>query len=293
MEHRLELIAGGIAGGISWLLTSPSAPPPAAAVLRSILQGWYWFPLAAIPIGAGWWMLGTWRKKPFQAETGRGIEQMFQGDLAGAQRTFETVKRRYRIHPTLRVNTLFNLANVRVREGDLAGAIGQILALEEEQLLWVALAGLSALSARQLAICYGLLGDLDNAERWMATTRERVPRPEDTSLLFPETVLACRRGRYDEIAHRLAAQWREAESTLPGSGFRGLRVLRAFALHQSGGPRMSGQVDELLTGMRPTRPQEFDWLGKHWPELAMFLETQGLVASAPQSRSSETSIGAT
>ena len=69
----------------------------------------------------------------------------------------------------------------------------------------------------------------------------------------------------------LDRDWQTLEA-LGGEQLRPLRLLRAFALSATGGPRDDGAVDRALAPLRESRPGSLRYLTVAWPELAAFMD---------------------
>lgn len=131
-----------------------------------------------------------------------------------------------------------------------------------------------------LALCYALLGKLDDAETWCAKAQE--PMKGGALPTFPamlaivRAVIDCRRGRAAEAMASLEDTWAQHEATMTGELLRMMRVLRAFACAAADGPRNQGRVERVLGDMKPRYERELAFLGGAWPEMAAFLSAHDL-----------------
>jgi hypothetical protein len=202
-----------------------------------------------------------------------------EGDYAKAVAEYEAITRRYRWPSLLRSLGNFNLAVAQMHRGDLAGALERLADVERRAPL--AIAGLRANFACQLALGYALRGELEAARRWRAESEARRKSAGDQAGLaglqaFVDAVIDTREGRWEAFLRWIDERWRELDGTLTARSTRPLRVLRAFAIARAGGVRDAGVVDAALGAIQPVRRGEFEMLGVQWPEMHSFLETHGL-----------------
>lgn len=129
-------------------------------------------------------------------------------------------------------------------------------------------------AAGNLASALALRGDVLAAEPWLEFAERRTPTVG--FWCTPRAILDCRRGRFDEVARTLDAQWTQLEATHTAHWMRFVRCLRAFAEAQRTSARDDSAVERWLAALRPHRPGELAWLGARWPELKTFLSLRGL-----------------
>ena len=79
------------------------------------------------------------------------------------------------------------------------------------------------------------------------------------------------------MSNRLANEWTQLENSVTGNILRPMRVLRAFALAQSSGPRDAALVDSLVAALRGTSTRDIDYLGAAWPEMHVFMSAHDLI----------------
>jgi len=202
---------------------------------------------------------------------------LLRGELTEAKARFAVeAERRWFGYAT---NARYHLALIAMRLGDLEGARERFTKLQRTQSLGGT--GL-ALVCVQVATCLTLLGELAAVEEWLGEADARATKNMcsrldiDPQILFARALYDCRRGASAEVARTLQARWRELEASLTGEGFRRWRVLHAFALASSTGPRDGAHIEPLLQPLRGGQAGEFAWLGARWPEMQSFLTAYGL-----------------
>jgi len=139
--------------------------------------------------------------------------------------------------------------------------------------------GLAKTGAADLALIHALLGELDDATRWLATAEQRNKPPQMPNgppmVILTRAVIALRRGEIDSALQELDQGWTLCESRFPISTMRTLRAIRAFGRIASG-PRNAGTAYEDIAAIRPRFPGEHQFLATAWPDMAAFLATNGL-----------------
>lgn len=214
----------------------------------------------------------------FIEETNAGIAALARGDLGRAREIFREWAENSSV-PGAAALSRHNLGWILLRQGELQSAIDVLLDNDRshrDTLKRISMAGTSAVD---LALCYGLLGDVENAEKWRVEADKRANEPANASLpamkVFARAVIACRAGKAEDAARNIDEHWTECEATFTGETLRPLRVVRAFA-HAVAGPRSAGIADALLVTARPAYTGEYDFLGVAWPEMATFLAAHQL-----------------
>ncbi|MDB4964280.1 MAG: hypothetical protein JWP01_4279 [Myxococcales bacterium] len=172
-----------------------------------------------------------------------------------------------------------NLGWTLMRQGELQQAIDVLTDNEDRNRAALTSARMYPTSAVDLALDYGLLGDLDAAEKWMTEVERRATELSNPTLpamkAFARAVLDCRAGRCSEAARMLHERWAEYEATLTGETLRPMRIVRAFAIAAEG-PRSAGLAETAIAMARPAYPGEYDFLGVAWPEMKRFLASHQL-----------------
>jgi hypothetical protein len=166
----------------------------------------------------------------------------------------------------------YNLGIVALREGQSAGALAYLGAAER-----IRARSLRAAVASTAAIVYGLRGELEPAEAWLAVARERRPPLDETATVFPQVILRVRQGRMAEAVDLIAACWATVERTVTGHELRVLRLVSAFAIDSVGLAEGAEAIGQMFAGARPFRPGEYDYLVRSWPELGRFLAAAGFL----------------
>lgn len=213
----------------------------------------------------------------YQPANQEGLLALGRGELDRAARLFQPFTRKRGTSPAVRRAARYNLAFTLAQRGDLDRAI-ELHAVNEQG----ALAGdLKKHSAVQLALCLGLVGELDVAAAWIREAESRAGKAAPPLLTMARAVVSCRRGDALSAAKNLADEWPQLEGQLTAAQLRPVQVLRAFAIHAAEGPRGAGRADKLLAAAEPRFPGEYRWLGVEWPEMQTFLRAHGLWADAP------------
>jgi hypothetical protein len=229
-----------------------------------------------IAVVAGFVIWIRWHNRAvnrFNTESQVALGQLARGELDQAAAGFDALAQKWKRPRSLHVVARHNLAWTLVRKGEHKRAIEVYTSLEraagDSGAIWQTM-------PTHLALASALAGDLDAAERWLTEARKRVEsqggdtRTIEGLIAFARAIVECRRGRAAEAARALEAGWREYESHLAGEILRPMRVVRAYAITASEGPR-GGSVDFLLLPLRGGPGGELAFLGVAWPEMAAFL----------------------
>jgi hypothetical protein len=208
----------------------------------------------------------------FKPASEEGLSALARGELDRAARIYTPWTRRG--VSALRCVARHNLASVRLRQGDLAGAIALLIDNESGPLE----RGLGGPSAAQLALCLALAGELERAAEWCAEADARLgDRGAGRAVgALARAVVDCRSGKVEAVVRELERIWPDVEGHLRAADVRPLVVVRAFALAVAEGPRAAGVSAAILGDLRPRFSGEFDWLGGSWPEMRTFLAAGGL-----------------
>ena len=218
------------------------------------------------------------RMQRFLVENVQGVAALGRGELQAAHDLFWRWAEDARATRASAV-ARHNLGWTLMRQGELQHAIDVLQDNDARNGEALKAVGLAATTAIDLALDYGLLGDVAAGERWMdeaaKRAREHAPLTLPAMQAFAGAVRDCRAGRPAEAARLLDERWAEYEAALTGDVLRPLRVVRAFAI-AAAGPRDAGMAEVALMQLRPTFPQELSFLGVAWPEMAQFLMSHGL-----------------
>jgi hypothetical protein len=170
-----------------------------------------------------------------------------------------------------------NIAWVHIRRCELDLAIDLLLDNDDRNARALREIGLWSSSAADLGLVYALVGELPDAETWLAEAerREYDFLSAAPAIAFARAVLDCRTANSARAERSLDERWAEHEASSPGNNLRLMCVVRAFAIADAG-PRESGRADAMLAKARPLAyPAEYDFLTVSWPEMAAFLEAHG------------------
>jgi hypothetical protein len=248
--------------------------PTAAGVLATIGVG-----LAIFIVATGIGTIFTLRRfRREQVDINNAVAAISRGQLDLANETLTRCSQS--THTILSALARHNLGWTLMRQGRLKAAVAVVSnndSAHEHALKRLFLYGTSSID---LALCFALLGELEDAASWLNVTAQRAALASDPCLpamtVFVRAVLDCRHERCEDAARLLDEQWPQCEALLKGSELRPLRVLRAYA-HAAGGPRNAGVAESLLDSSRPVYDGEFDFLGAAWPAMRLFLISHRLV----------------
>lgn len=237
------------------------------------------FSLAALPVIFG--MLGynlVRRRKMvrlFRASD-EGVAMLNSGDLVAAGNVFDALASQAANVPIAHALFVFNRGVTYMREGRTDRAIELISRAHDSKWLENKALGVAPLIASGLGTCYAIKGELDAAERWQREAHAQVAPAKRGMLMVLDAVIECRRGRFADAAGRIANDWSLGEGSLNAAQLRSLRLLRAFAMEQTGGD--DAEIAKIIEGARPFRSGEQDYLAVSWPEYRAFLVKHGFVA---------------
>jgi hypothetical protein len=263
-----------------------TGPPSASAAHPSAASSpsFSWIVAIACAVACGGfciaWVWMVVRLRRGAVLNGEGLRLLARGELDQAQALFEGMAKKYHSVPTLRAMALHNVAWTLVRRGELHRGLHVLVGVAQGS----ALASFKLLKpsvAANLAAIYALLGELDAAAQWATEAealRERSadPRPLLGSIALSRAIIDCRRGEHAEALRRLDHEWGVLEEAVTGETLRPLRLVRAFALSQTSGPRDGGAVDSVLAPLREGRSDTLRYLGTEWPELRGFMHAHSI-----------------
>lgn len=124
----------------------------------------------------------------------------------------------------------------------------------------------------ETALCHAVIGNIDEASRYLERARDLLPHHGDGRLLLTETIILLHRGLHEEALQQLDNRWRYADGALTGSSLKALRLLKAYAM-QASGQEDSVEFRRMLDGIYPWRTEEFVWLTAPWPQMAAFVSS--------------------
>ncbi len=256
--------------------------PIYGALVAMYLAIWQGYLVASVGIVAGIFALVVWRavQRNRAVRLVRANEEavatLNAGDVQGAAKLFDGLATEARGVPIVHALLVFNRGATAMRLGDIDRAIE--LTQRAVQSGWIADASLNlaSLAGSNMGTCLAIKGDLDAAERWQREAHAAVAPSKRGSLLVLDALIACRRGRYVEAIAQVERDWALAEGGLNAAQLRGVRLLRAFALEQTGGE--ADEIASLIAGAKPFRTGEQDYLAGSWPEFRAFLVKHGFSA---------------
>jgi hypothetical protein len=190
------------------------------------------------------------------------------GDPNVAARSLEAVVADSRPYPGFHSIALLFLGIARARGGDADGALELLCIVQQAGWLdrrdvWM------AWLLPWLAQLHAARGDLELAEQWLATARQRLPEGRRDALTSAEALVALRRGRLDESMNRIDAYIAGTAASDPVRGH--FALLRAFASDRAGRPLPDGEVRALVEA-RLASPGRVLPLEKWWAEFAEFVD---------------------
>jgi len=202
------------------------------------------------------------------------------GDAMTAQREFAEARAKVRWPGFLRRLGDYNRAFALIRQGEFAAAIELLSDLDQRG----GVLNLDGAIAGAFALAHALAGNVELAEDWLAETRRRYGQYRASGVRVPafafalsEAAVQLRAGQAEIVSNRLANEWTQLENSVTGNILRPMRVLRAFALAQSSGPRDAALVDSLVAALRGTSTRDIDYLGAAWPEMHVFMSAHDLI----------------
>jgi hypothetical protein len=186
------------------------------------------------------------------------------GDPFVAARSLEAVVSDARAYPAFHSVALLFLGIARAQGGDADGALDLLYVVHrggwlDERPVWL------AWLLPWLATIHAARGELDRAESWVADARARLPEHKLDTLVACETLIAARRGRFDEAIAKIDG-YRAAHPAA-----KRFALLRAFACEQAGRPLPEEEVRTLVAA-RLESPGQGLPLEKWWTEFATFVD---------------------
>jgi hypothetical protein len=208
--------------------------------------------------------------RDFNARLNPLLAVLARGKLDEAEAGFRDLLRRTRGRPGLQAISLFNIAAVRTRRGDLTGALRILVALSSY--VGTPKAQLDLKVKLNLALKWAQLGDTDAAAKWLTAARA------SKQLMYVanvEALILTRQGRYADAEAAYVREWPDLERLIGASEMRAIAARRAFALEAAGAD--ASQVERYLGKARSDDRRELVHLGVAWPEMHAFLERHDLI----------------
>ncbi|MEO6950239.1 MAG: hypothetical protein ABI321_00395 [Polyangia bacterium] len=262
-----------------------AGPSSAAAHPRteSAFSVWPWIPLVLLVAGVFW----LWRQlrgsSKFNDAQVPGLLALADGDLEHAHAIFEDLVGRYGSTsngPSVRLN----LAFVQERMGRWEACRDTRLAVERSPGAWSN--GPRIMAGLGLCRTLALRGDVDRAAAWLADAKKRVAKHSRPSLFLVgelrlvEAILLARRGALEPALAILEQDWRRLESGMNASHLKHGVLLRAYLTSIVGGARGEGNATPWLMQLRTSPASDTAFMYDAWPELATWVQAQGLAARA-------------
>jgi hypothetical protein len=196
------------------------------------------------------------------------------GDPFVAARSLEAIVADARAYPGFHCVALLFLAIARARGGDADGALDLLYVVQRSgwlahRVVWMAwlLPWLSQLHAAR--------GEMDLAEKWLEVARAKLPQDKREVLVSPESLVALRRGKWDDAIALIDAYAKNGEASDPVREH--FALLRAFACEKAGRAVAEEKVKQLVKA-RLASPGRALPLEKWWADFAEYVERH---ASAP------------
>lgn len=259
---------------------SVEASPVVAAAETCTPPLWYLaiavvMPALLIILGLRWFVRTHGWLDGFNASQEPGILALAEGRFAEAALVFRTTERTVAKRPLYRSTVALNVGEVLLWSGDTEGAIAELVRVEKAAGVLVG-AMPRLLAAVRLGMAYGILGDVESAERWTEEARNRMSRTTEArlsvgaKLCCVESMLLCRRGRFDDAVKLLDRRQSLLMAFLDCRTLQSISLLRMFAAVGAG--------STIEDAFRATRlPIEQSTLTEHakmmasWPEMVEFL----------------------
>jgi len=124
------------------------------------------------------------------------------------------------------------------------------------------------------ALAHAIVGDLDAAERVRTEAAAGLGESRRGATMLVDTVIGARRGTLGEPPTQEAL--RLAEASLMPTHVRAIPILHAFAKTKGEGSYRTAEEDAPTADGGGLARGDLDFLAVEWPELAAYLEAQGL-----------------
>jgi len=237
-----------------------------------------WVFVIAVPVGHTVFVQSQARR--YNRIAAPGHLALTAGDSRTAHREFAEARASVRWPGFLRRLGDYNRAFALIRQGEFATAIELLSDLDHRG----GVLNLDGAVAGALALAHALAGHVELASEWLLETQRRYAQYKASGIRVPafayiltEVVVQLRAGEVELVRRRLDNEWTQLENSVAGQILRPIRVLRAFALAQSTGPREAAVVDAMLAALRGTSTRDIEYLGAAWPEMHAFMSSHGLI----------------
>jgi hypothetical protein len=255
---------------------NPSGPRPATEPSASA-PGWIRLVEWLVPaVAVGWAAVWIHAIRAFKKVVERAGALKRQGAFDEAEALLRGEQRRRWWAGAIRTSLGTHLGALAVERGDLDAAVPLLLASRRRFGAWARTIRYAA--AENLVMCHILRGDPSSAEHWLAVLqREAKPTTGPQAFFLFEVLIALRRREHEHAQVMIRERWRELEAAVPVAALREYRILEAFALAQQG-VREAGKAEAIIAEIKEAGnpPECFAHYRKAWPEMALFLEVNGL-----------------
>lgn len=208
------------------------------------------------------------------------IELLNSGNLHDAAREFEQLSRT-EVKQSAHAVYVFNRAVTYMLEARLKKAMSLFNAVYHSRTFDRGPnGGYEPYLHAEMATCLGLMGMTNEAKTHREYAKRTLHASEQFRMVFADSVIALRRRDPKAALWVMDQNWDTAFEQLRPPSFRGLMVLRAFALYLDGDT--GSQYEGLVRATKPTRPGEFDYLGIQWPEMRKFLKMNRRYGGVPR-----------
>jgi len=237
-----------------------------------------WAFVIAVPVGHTMFVQAQARR--YNRIAAPGHLALTSGDANTAHREFAEARESVRWPGFLRRLGDYNRAFALIRQGEFATAIELLSDLDRRG----GVLNLDGAVAGALALAHGLAGNVELASEWLLETQRRYAQYRSSGIRVPgfayiltEVAVQLRAGEVELVRRRLENEWTQLENSVAGPILRPIRVLRAFALAQTSGPREAALVDAMLAALRGTSTRDIEYLGAAWPEMHAFMSSHALI----------------
>lgn len=195
-----------------------------------------------------------------------GLVALSAEDFDLAAERFEALVHASRGSSLHRQVALHNLALAELCRSRWDRALSLLASVETLHKGSIMRAQVSQSSAALLAMLHAARGELGAARCWLKAGEKRKDVPTASGLaVLAEAMVHARAGNFDSAEQLLEHRWRAATSTLHGRFLGALRLVRAYALLETG--QRGDAATDLILGARPHGEHSFDFLFSHWPEI--------------------------
>jgi hypothetical protein len=243
--------------------------PVAALALAAFLLDRPWLIAGAVAWGVGVVLVARLHARALNERLKALAKTLARdGDPFVAARGLEAIVADARAYPGFHSVALLFLGIARARGGDADGALDLLYVVQRggwlaQRVVWL------AWLFPWLAQLHAARGEMDLAEQWLEVARAKLPPDKREVLVSPASLVALRRGRYEEAIAQIDAYVGTAAASDPVREH--FALLRAFASERAGQPVDEAKVRELVKA-RLASPGRALPLEKWWTDFAAFVE---------------------